>query len=146
MSRAKTRDVLLVRLGAAPVQMKTADWQDTFADAIRTCATIGQSTENVSSRVADWVAQYLEWGPPTPDRDTACLQRDPYIDEQGRVHVALNKLAKYISTNSTEQITVRKLAAALRDNGWTPQTLNYYTDKAGDGKRSTVSYYRKDTA
>lgn len=150
MSRPKVRDILLVRLGVSPAPMKAAEWQDTIAGAIAQAVTVIESSESISRRAQEWVTQYLELEPATKDRTAALLERNPWADDDNVPHIYLARLAKYVARNSTEQITERRLAAALRDAGWTQRTLSYFPEGNGPdgkprGRRTSVSYYQAPT-
>jgi hypothetical protein len=147
MSRPKVQQILLVRLAANPTQMKAAEWADIVSTVIVGAATQIRTAESLAERATEWANRFLEQDQPTTDQETACLNRTPYQDPDGRKYLMLSALAKYVTRTTTEQITERKLAAALRDNGWEPRPLNYYPDghdEAGNGKgrRSSVNYYR----
>lgn len=147
MSRPKVQQILLVRIGANPTEMKSAEWASVVSEVIVGAATQIRTADSLAARADEWANRFLEQHRPTIDQDVACLNRDSYIDDQGRQHLLLSDLAKFVTRVTTEQITERKLAAALRDNGWEWIALKYYTggrDPAGNGlgRRSTVSYYR----
>lgn len=148
MSRPKVHNIMVIRLGVSPAAMKAAEWQDTIATVIRNAATIVQTSQSLASRAQDWATQYLSYAPTSPDLDTASINREPFRAPDGRAHLVLAPLATWVAKNTTEKLTERQLAAALRDAGWEQQTLMYYTEGRdpsgkGRGKRTSASYWRE---
>lgn len=141
-SRTRFTRLTAVTLGQVLPPIKPSDWHDAIGALIAHATDVHETPdEELAARLTDWLEQYLR-GAATSDRDNAAAAREPFLDN-GHVYVHAEHLATWITSRYRERIKASDLRAALSDNDYQPQRVDYTISRRGNQRtRSTARYYR----